>query len=74
MGRLPELVLTQQQFDELSNYSHSLPTGTTIGKRWKRQRGIDWMVGEYFDVGSETEVGIRWYWAVNEKREPYRID
>lgn len=29
-------VLTRKEFDELLDYSCSLPTGTTIGKRWKR--------------------------------------
>ena len=30
--------LTQKQFDNLYEYSGSVPTGTTIGKRWKRNR------------------------------------
>lgn len=68
----PELVLTQAEFDQLLEYSHSLPTGTEIGKRWKRRRGIDWMIGEYYDIGSPVEVGIRWSWAVDENHEPYR--
>jgi hypothetical protein len=30
--------LTQKEFDTLLEYSTSIPTGTTIGKRWKRHR------------------------------------
>jgi hypothetical protein len=34
----PDLVvhLTKAEFDALPEYSASLPTGTTIGKKWKR--------------------------------------
>jgi hypothetical protein len=28
--------LTRKEFDDLLEYSCTLPTGTTIGKRWKR--------------------------------------
>lgn len=88
-------------FKALGEYSASLPTGTYIGKRWKRnaenapqwkcsvcdakfagwgsegQRcpgapgpcdgtlsrievAADWSMGEYFDMGSEDKVGIKW--------------
>jgi hypothetical protein len=30
------VVLTKREFDELGEYSCSLPTGTTVGRRWKR--------------------------------------
>lgn len=30
------IVLTKKQFDELPEYSCSIPTGTTIGKQWKK--------------------------------------
>lgn len=30
--------LTQKEFDGLLEYSTSIPTGTTIGKKWKRHR------------------------------------
>jgi hypothetical protein len=62
-------VLTLAEWHELGEYSCSLPSGTIVGKRWKRNldayaskvtppRG--WLVGEYYDVGSTTEIGIRW--------------
>lgn len=67
--------LTKEQFAELLEYSASLPTGTSIGKRWKRRvpaRGepCEWFMGEYVEPtekdraeaaarGTEC-VGIRW--------------
>ncbi len=43
------VTLTKSEFDELGEYSHSLPTGTTIGKRWKAklQGPANWWMGEY---------------------------
>ena len=32
-----EIPLSKKQFDNLLDYSTSIPTGTTIGKQWKRQ-------------------------------------
>ena len=34
----PTVQLTKREFDELSEYSCTLPTGTTLGKRWKRDQ------------------------------------
>lgn len=44
----------QEMFDSLYEYSCSLPTGTTVGKRWKRAKntydGKDgWLLGEYVE-------------------------
>ena len=36
MYRDEAVVLTREQFDALGEYSCSLPTGVTVGKRWKR--------------------------------------
>lgn len=55
------LRLTPDEFLALPEYSRSLPTGTTIGKRWRRHEPTRIWVGEYFDVGLEDQVGIRWY-------------
>lgn len=66
------VVLTEAQFKELPDYSMSLPTGTRIGKRWRSDLNAalryharesvpeHWRMGEYFDMGSKTNVGIRW--------------
>jgi hypothetical protein len=32
----PAVRLTRREFNDLPEYSWTLPTGTTIGKRWKR--------------------------------------
>jgi len=66
--------VTREEFDELLEYSCSLPTGTTLGKRWKRDNNSgtlrprpkdttpDWYLGEYYmdETIPEGEVGIRW--------------
>lgn len=66
MTSLPTLELTQKEFDNLYEYSCSIPTGTKIGTRWKRKKNYHdaskgWVVGEYYDIGSKTQIGIRWY-------------
>lgn len=68
---LPTLCLTRAEFDALDEYSATLPTGARIGKRWKRHDGAFdpacknpfWLIGEYVDIGSKEEVGIKWYVA-----------
>lgn len=63
--------LSDLEFHRLLEYSTSIPTGTTIGKRWKSKDPVagdwiagkyygNWSMGEYYDIGSETQVGIRW--------------
>lgn len=62
------VMLTQAEFDELPHYSLSLPTLTTVGKRWKRkvydlpQYKYRWQMGEYveLDPPQEGQVGIKW--------------
>lgn len=57
--------MTQSEFDALLDYSASLPTGTTIGKQWKRRNDYHdeskgWMLGEYVEHPNPDLVGIRW--------------
>jgi hypothetical protein len=57
--------LTQQEFDALRDYSASLPTGTAIGKQWKRRNDYydeskGWRLGEYVEHADPDLVGIRW--------------
>lgn len=58
--------MTMQEFNELLEYSYSLPTGTTAGKVWKRQIGDDWWLGQYGDAqpiaGSNGEANVPIYW------------
>jgi hypothetical protein len=63
------LRLTTAELAKLGEYSLTVPTGTTIGKRWKRNLAIHfdqrlkphWIIGEYYDIGNPDRVGIRWY-------------
>lgn len=71
--RRPPLHATLQYFKDLPEYSCSLPTGTTLGKRWRCAIHVEpwgqitlpeigWMIGEYYEIpGDKTHVGIRWY-------------
>lgn len=64
----PEVILTKQQFAELNEYSTSIPTGATIGKRWKRclwpsANGgpTTWLMGEFVAVKGRDDVAdITW--------------
>jgi hypothetical protein len=54
-------VMTRHAFNSLLEYSRSLPTGTTIGKRWRRNCGPHgWFMGEYVDDPYPSQVGIAW--------------
>lgn len=58
--------MAQAEFDGLLDYSCSLPTGTTIGKRWKRGEPYygtgpkEWFQGEYVACDKPDHVGIKW--------------
>jgi len=59
------ILLTTDEFDSLPEYSSSLPTGTTIGKRWICKNDYDneskgWVMGEYVDHPDPSKVGILW--------------
>jgi hypothetical protein len=66
---LPVMRLTPKEFKGLLEYSASLPTGTTPGKRWRRLNGAHdrafirrggkprWIIGQYDPDGlSVSEV------------------
>jgi hypothetical protein len=63
----PTVKMSVAEFDALLEYSTTLPTGTTIGKKWKRHilsglnRG-EWWLGEYVPdpSGDPGRVGILW--------------
>lgn len=61
MGATDDVVtLTKAEFDALLTYDTSLPTGTTVGKRWKRVIGDVWWMGEYVAHADPGVTGIRW--------------
>lgn len=61
-------VIERKEFDRLPEYSCSLPTGTILGKVWKRRvpylivedEPCKWYLGEYYDDGTPDQVAIRW--------------
>ena len=52
--------VTKAVFNRLPEYSSSIPTGTTIGKQWKRREGNNWYLGEYIPHEDPKLVGISW--------------
>ncbi|WP_215745945.1 hypothetical protein [Gluconobacter sp. P1C6_b] len=70
----PPLFGTLAYFESLPEYSCSLPTGTTPGKRWRRQINVEpwgritippvgWVIAEYYEGPDvpEGRIGIRYY-------------
>lgn len=54
--------LTMQELNSLLEYSHSLPTGQTPGKLWRRRAGkTGWWIGQYGEP-SEDGKTIPIYW------------
>lgn len=79
-----EEVISLEDLEKLPEYSCSLPTGTTIGKRWRqatkwgpevsreRYPETEWMIGTYVDHPDPKLVRIEWVWAVSEPGVPHR--
>lgn len=58
------VIMSGSAFDSLSEYSASLPTGTTAGKQWRCRRPAfgephEWWIGEYGPV-VDGHVPIAW--------------
>jgi len=60
-------IMDRKDFDDLPDYSCSLPGGTIIGKRWKRSKEYvlnpsGWLMGEYIadPHGRDSHIGIIW--------------
>lgn len=62
------ILITRREFDALPEYSCSLPTGTAVGKKWKRRVPYrtqtdppnDWYLGEYVESYKKNQIGIEW--------------
>jgi hypothetical protein len=58
----PIAAISRDELLQLPEYTTSLPTGTTIGKRWRRSKGDGgWEIGEYVRSALPNHVGIKWY-------------
>lgn len=62
-GDLERVELTKQEFEALLEYSTSLPTGKTIGKRWRRYLfsgpcAGQWVMCEYVEDPDPEFVGV----------------
>jgi len=73
-----EIVISRRELGKLPEYSCSIPTGTTIGKRWRRRTNYndpnsDWCIGEYVPYPSPGTVGIKWRWAIDANGEVHFV-
>ena len=68
---MEKIVISQQELDDLPEYSCSIPTGVVVGKRWKRaknyyDRSKGWVVGEYCEDNPDKDV-------IAENKKPNKI-
>jgi hypothetical protein len=86
--KTPEVIISREELVKLPTYSCTLPTTYKgcEGYRWKRDvleprrhHGVlprdtepEWMIGEYYDIGSDKEIGIKWAWAMEEPGKVWR--
>lgn len=62
------LMLSAREFESLKDYSCSLPTGQSIGKRWRRRSPYQttpgvahtFAMGEYVETYKAGMIGIQW--------------
>ena len=76
---MKEEVIDLKELENLLEYSTTLPTGTTIGKRWRRALRpradvTEWWIGAYVEHPDPKLVGIEWAWAVSELGVPHRTN
>lgn len=84
---MSEEVISRDDLFRLPEYSCSLPTGTVVGKKWRKNvhayrylRRLpevpvelhEWKIGEYIDDSDPGMIGIKWAWAVDENHDPHR--
>lgn len=70
---LPAYYLTAAELNDLPEYSCSMPTGTTIGRMWKkdmyaydpdnRHLSPTWVICQYVEHPNPNKVGIKYYQA-----------
>lgn len=72
-----EEVISEADLIALPEYSCTLPTGTTLGKRWRcatkytDRDSTEWMIATYVEHPDPDRVGIAWVWAVVEPGRPH---
>lgn len=67
-------LIRARTLEELPEYSCSMPTGTTIGKTWKRDEnaydslrcgyGRAWWIGRYEEHPDPAKISIRFYFPI----------
>ena len=67
----PTIRLFRWELESMNDYSHSLPSGQTPGKKWRRSinskfrpfKPSNWLVGEYGEP-AEGYIPVIWYRVV----------
>ena len=70
------ILLTQEAFDVLPNYSSTIPTGAWPGKQWKRKcKGEDnWWLGEYYEKEGDKEFTYINWTKITISEDGLRVD
>lgn len=80
MTKYPRERIKEKDFLNLLEYSTSIPTGATIGKRWRRHHQwkdkdgsikSTWYIGEYVQDADPKMVGIKWTRPLIEKDDGF---
>ena len=70
---LPKIYMTLEEAERLPEYSASMPSGQTIGKRWRRHDGAfdrrfieaggvpTWIICEYAESDEPGMININYY-------------
>lgn len=53
-------LMSQEDFNKLLEYNSTLPTGSYVGKRWKRKHGEGWLMGEFAPNPDPKKIDIIW--------------
>lgn len=73
MKKLKTINLTKKEFDNLPEYSCSIPTGTTIGKQWKKNCNFQRPLREkrfFLFWKKKIPHEFDWYRATYEEKDP----
>ena len=76
-----EELISREKLQALPEYSITVPTGVTIGKRWRKATVVarldprettEWLIGTYVESSKEGYADVAWVWAVEAPGVPHR--
>ena len=75
-----EVVISREDLAALLEYSCSIPTGTVVGTRWRRDLKFgtghepEWVICEYVEDPDPKMIGIKESWAMEAPGKVWRGD